>query len=88
MAVSEQLAPGDGWVIEPRRAGLTARIRDVWRYRRLMRFFATKSLQKLYRRTVLGSVWLFIRPLFPLVVNTLIFGFVAIIVSITFRINF
>ena len=74
MANAEQLAPADGWVIEPRRAGLTARARDVWRYRRLLRFFAVKSLQKLYRRTVLGALWLFIRPLFPLVVNTIIFG--------------
>ena len=65
---------GEQWVIEPRRAGLTAAAREVWRYRRLLRFFASKSLQKLYRRTVLGWSWLLIRPLFPLVINTLIFG--------------
>ena len=76
MAVpADELTPrGGGWVIEPRRPGLVARARDVWRYRRLMRFFAAKALQKLYRRTVLGSAWLFIRPLFPLIINTLIFG--------------
>jgi lipopolysaccharide transport system permease protein len=62
------------WVIEPRREGLVARLREVWRYRRLLRFFAAKSLQKLYRRTVLGWSWIFIRPLFPILVNTIIFG--------------
>ena len=62
------------WVIEPRREDLMSRLRDVWRYRRLMRFFATKSLEKMIRRTVLGPIWLLIRPLFPIFVNTFIFG--------------
>jgi len=75
MAVpAEELTRAGGWVIEPRRPGIVARVRDIWRYRRLMRFFASKSLQKLYRRTVLGAAWLFIRPLFPLIINTLVFG--------------
>jgi lipopolysaccharide transport system permease protein len=62
------------WVIEPRREGLKARLRDVWRYRRLLRFFATKTLQKGYAGTVLGWTWLFIRPLVPLLVNTIVFS--------------
>ncbi len=62
------------WVIEPRREDLMSRLRDVWRYRRLMRFFATKSLEKMIRRTVLGPAWILIRPLFPIFVNTFIFG--------------
>jgi lipopolysaccharide transport system permease protein len=70
----DEALPDGGWVIDPRRAGLLARARDVWRYRKLLRFFAGKSLQKLYKRTVLGSAWLFIRPLFPLAVNTIVFG--------------
>lgn len=65
---------GDGWVIEPRREGARAQLREVWRYRRLMRFFGSRSLQKLYARTVLGWSWLFIRPLFPLLVNTFVFS--------------
>ncbi len=65
---------GAEWAIEPRREGLLARLRDVWRYRRLLRFFGWKALQKLYARTVLGWSWLFIRPLFPLLVNTIIFS--------------
>ena len=66
--------PSQTWVIEPRREGLRARLRDVWRYRRLMRFFAFRTLQKLYANTVLGWAWIFIRPLVPLLVNTLIFS--------------
>lgn len=67
-------SPSRAWVIEPRREGLRARFRDVWRYRRLMRFFATRTLRKLYANTVLGWAWIFIRPLVPLLVNTIIFS--------------
>lgn len=73
--VLDTTAPaGDTWVIEPRRESLGAVAREFWRYRRLMRFFASRSLQKLYARTMLGWTWLFIRPLFPLLVNTFVFS--------------
>lgn len=65
---------GSGWVIEPRREGFVARVRDVWRYRRLLRFFAWKAFQKLYARTMLGWSWILIRPLFPLFVSVVVFG--------------
>ena len=73
-ATTEQSDLGAGWVIEPRREGLVARVRDVWRYRRLLRFFAWKAFQKLYARTMLGWSWILIRPLFPLFVSTVVFG--------------
>jgi lipopolysaccharide transport system permease protein len=66
--------PKDGWVIEPRRPGFVARARDLWHYRRLMRYFAVRTIEKMTRRTILGRGWLFIRPLFPLLVMTLVFG--------------
>lgn len=72
--MAEIVSSNDAWVIEPRREGLRALAKEVWRYRRLMRFFASRSLTKLYRRTVLGWAWVFIRPLFPLLVKTLVFG--------------
>ena len=66
--------PLEVWVIAPRAPGVGARVREVWKYRRLLRFFAARALQKMYRRTVLGRFWLIIRPLAPLLVATLIFG--------------
>jgi lipopolysaccharide transport system permease protein len=62
------------WSIEPLSGSVIARLREVWQYRKLMAFFARKSLLKMYKRTKLGWVWLFIRPLFPLAVKTLVFG--------------
>ena len=62
------------WSIEPFSGGVRARMRELWQYRRLALFFGLKALEKLYARTKLGWAWLFIRPLFPLFVKTLIFG--------------
>lgn len=64
----------DVWVIEPRSQGLVAQVRDIWRYRYLFRFFAGRALRKRYARTILGVAWLFIRPLFPVLIGTLVFG--------------
>jgi lipopolysaccharide transport system permease protein len=69
----EASAPQE-WVIEPRQQGLGARAKEVWQYRRLLRFFAARAVQRLYQRTILGWSWILIRPLFPLLVKTLIFG--------------
>jgi lipopolysaccharide transport system permease protein len=67
--------PGsEEWTIEPRTSGAGARVREVWAYRRLVRFFASRTVAKLYQKTILGRAWLFIRPLFPLLVKTLVFG--------------
>lgn len=64
----------DAWIIEPRNPGIVAQLKDIWRYRYLFRFFAGRALRKRYARTVLGVAWLFIRPLFPVVIGTLVFG--------------
>lgn len=68
------LVEKDEWSIEPRTEGAGARLREVWAYRRLLRFFATRAIERRYQRTVLGRAWLFIQPLFPLLVKTLVFG--------------
>jgi len=47
---------------------------EVWRYRRLFGFIGDRALRKMYRRTVLGWLWLFINPLFPIALRALIFG--------------
>lgn len=64
----------NAWTIEPRAGGIGARARDVWAYRRMFLFFGRRAFEKLYRRTVLGKVWIFLRPLVPLAVRVFIFG--------------
>lgn len=62
------------WQIDPGHPGPTATLVEVWRHRRLLRFIASRSMRKIYRRTMLGWAWLFIIPLFPIALRTIIFG--------------
>jgi lipopolysaccharide transport system permease protein len=69
-----QAAVADEWVIEPAVPGLGSRIREFLTYRDVIRYTAIRALEKMYSRTVLGRLWLFLRPLFEVVVGTVIFG--------------
>ncbi len=62
------------WEVTSEPQGLTAAVGDAWRHRRLLPFIGDRALRKIYRRTVLGWMWLFITPLFPLALRALIFG--------------
>jgi lipopolysaccharide transport system permease protein len=62
------------WEVTPRYPGPIATIGEVWRYKRLLGFIGDRALRKMYRRTVLGWLWLFINPLFPVALRAVIFG--------------
>lgn len=53
---------------------LAATIGETWRARRFISYIGRRTLQKMYRRTKLGPAWLFILPLFPFALRTLVFG--------------
>ena len=62
------------WEVTPRYPGGFATAVEIWQYRRLLGFIGDRALRKMYRRTVLGWLWLFINPLFPLALRALVFG--------------
>jgi lipopolysaccharide transport system permease protein len=62
------------WEVTARHPGAAATMGEVWRHRWLLRYIGDRALRKVYRRTVLGWLWLVINPLFPLVLRVLIFG--------------
>jgi lipopolysaccharide transport system permease protein len=62
------------WEATPRYPGAFATIGEVWRYRKLFSFIGSRALRKMYRRTVLGWLWLFINPLFPIALRAVVFG--------------
>ena len=64
----------NAWSIEPRLTSVGARAREMWAYRRMFLFFARRAFEKLYKRTVLGKAWIFLRPLVPLAVRVIVFG--------------
>jgi len=62
------------WVILPTRLGFFARVEEIWRYRRILWFFAVQRVKDRYEGTTLGPFWLFARPLMPIFISTLVFG--------------
>ena len=65
---------GGEWVISSAVPGPVRMLAQVWTHRRLLYFLAVRTLRKMYRRTLLGWLWLFIIPLFPIALRTLVFG--------------
>jgi lipopolysaccharide transport system permease protein len=62
------------WVILPTRQGFFSRVEEVWRYRRILWFFAVQRIRDRYEGTTLGPFWLFARPLMPIAISTVVFG--------------
>ena len=67
------VGPGE-WLIEPRARSWGARLKEVWVFRRLFVYFGRRAVERRYQGTFLGVAWLFIRPLFPIAIQALIFG--------------
>jgi lipopolysaccharide transport system permease protein len=62
------------WLIEPKSDSVFARIKEVWEYRRLLKYFAGRTLQALYKRSSFGWIWMMVRVCAPIGLNSLIFG--------------
>lgn len=62
------------WEVSPRHPNVLRTLGEVWQYRKLLRFIGLRALQKMYRRTVLGWLWLLINPLFPIALRAVVFG--------------
>lgn len=62
------------WEVSARYPGAIATMREVWQYRRLLGFIGDRALKRMYRRTVLGWLWLWINPLFPIALRAMVFG--------------
>lgn len=61
-------------VIQPRRSGIVARPVEAWRYRRFVPYFGRVFVQKRYQRTLLGWLWLPLRPAVGIASRVTVFG--------------
>ena len=52
-------------------------IREIWRYRELLYFFAWREIKLRYRQAAFGVAWAIIQPLFGMILFTLVFGRLA-----------
>ncbi len=64
-------------VIRPRNSLLDLRLKEVWRYRDLVRLFVVRDFKTKYKQTVLGPLWFIIQPLFTTVIYNFVFGNIA-----------
>jgi len=71
MSASEPLVlkPASGWQ--------ALNLRDVWRYRELLLFFVWRDIKVRYKQTVLGVMWVLIRPVLSVLMFSVVFGRLA-----------
>ena len=61
-------------VIESKNSLFDLRLKEVWRYRDLLRMFVKRDFVAVYKQTILGPLWFFIQPLLTTIVFTIVFG--------------
>ncbi|MCL1834468.1 MAG: ABC transporter permease [Leptospirales bacterium] len=64
-------------IIKPKPSLLSFNLKDIWRYKDLIKMFVLRDFATFYKQTILGPLWFIIQPLFTAGMFTLIFGSVA-----------
>ena len=67
--ISVRRRPRSGWV--------AIDFRELWRYRELLVFFATRDIKVRYKQTVLGAAWAILQPVLTMAVFSIFFGRLA-----------
>jgi lipopolysaccharide transport system permease protein len=69
----------DYWdlIIEPRTSLFQIDLKEIWKYRDLLRMFVKREIVQFYKQTILGPLWFFIQPLLTTLVYMIIFGQIA-----------
>ncbi len=62
---------------EPRRGWRAVDVRELIAYRDLFRFLVARDIKVLYKQTVLGFGWAILRPVFSMIVFSVVFGRLA-----------
>ncbi len=64
-------------VIKPKTGWFDIDVKNIWKYRDLIKLFVRRSFVSSYKQTVLGPAWAIINPLCTTVIYTIIFGNLA-----------
>jgi lipopolysaccharide transport system permease protein len=69
----------DYWdlIIEPRTSLFQIDLKEIWKYRDLLRMFVKREIVQFYKQTILGPLWFFIQPLLTTIVYMIVFGQIA-----------
>jgi len=68
-------------IIKPSKSWVMPNFREIWDYRDLFYFLVMRDIKALYKQTVLGFAWAIIRPVFSMIVFSIVFGGLAKIPS-------
>ena len=63
--------------ITPKRRLFELNLGEVWMYRDLVMLFVKRDFKNSYKQTVLGPLWILIKPFLSTFVFTVIFGMIA-----------
>jgi len=68
-----------GWslIIRPKRKWLDIDLRELYRYRDLIKLFVNRDFVTVYKQTILGPLWFVLNPLFTTVIYSFVFGNLA-----------
>ncbi len=61
-------------VIEPSRGWVSLQLRNLWEYRELLYFLVWRDVKVRYKQTILGILWIILRPVVSMVVFSVLFG--------------
>ena len=64
-------------IIKPKTTLLSLNLKDIWKYKDLIKMFILRDFATFYKQTILGPIWFIIQPLFTSGIFALIFGSVA-----------
>ena len=64
-------------VLKPKNKLLDLDLRELYRYRDLIRLFVNRDFVTVYKQTILGPLWFILNPLFTTVVYTFVFSGLA-----------
>ena len=59
-------------VIRPKNKLFDLKLKEVWKYKDLIRLFVVRDFKTRYKQTVLGPLWFIIQPLFTTVISFLV----------------
>lgn len=64
-------------VIKPKNGWFDIDLKELWKYRDLVRMFVKKDVVTYYKQTILGPIWFVLNPLLTTTIFTIIFGLIA-----------
>jgi len=64
-------------VIKPKTGWFDINIRELWKYRDLIKLFVNRNYASMYKQTILGPLWFILSPLITVLIFTVVFGNIA-----------